>query len=191
MQLGVFNMKRIHYKILIICTALIVLSNFFPIKTFFELFVDWNHYRLSNGDGRWRFTEIRHKGSVFHFHRTFPDEMKKQYPGADTIFYRNFSKNPLAFWRYRDYFTDRLYTLPYKSRKDLPKSADWLRNVHYVRDCLEIQIIEKKNYHNHLCCVYYPEQHLAYQNIIWTIRGLWPLPFFKRRWSGKIHRGTV
>ena len=117
-------MKRKHLKLIIACFVFIILSNFWPIKALFELFVDWDHYSYSNGDGRVKFTEARYKGSVFYFHRTFPEPMKKQYPGADTIFYRNFTKNPFAFWRYRDYLTDPIYTLPYKSRKDLPKVAN-------------------------------------------------------------------
>ena len=118
------NVGRTNTKIPLGFAVLIVLSNFFPIKAFFEIVVDEYHYQYSNGDGKWKFTERRIKGSTFNFRRTFTEAAKREMPGADTIIYRNFTKNPFAFWRYRDYLTNPIYTLPYKSRKDLPKVAN-------------------------------------------------------------------
>ncbi len=37
--------------------------------------------------------------------------------------YRNFAINPLAFWRWKDYFFDERYTLPYISREDVIANA--------------------------------------------------------------------
>jgi len=103
---------------LLIAVSLIALCNISGPSDFFELWVDYNHYQYSNGDGTFRFTENLFKNDRFNFRRTLINpEFFRRNPGADSTVYRNFTKNPLAFWRYGKYFFDRRYTLPYISRK--------------------------------------------------------------------------
>ena len=98
--------------------AIVALCNLSGPSDFFELWIDYNHYKYSNGDGSWRITENLFMNDRFHFRRSLnTQKFLERYPGADTIVYRNFTKNPLAFWRYGKYFFDRRYTLPYISRK--------------------------------------------------------------------------
>jgi hypothetical protein len=103
---------------ILIAVSLIALCNLPGPSDFFELWVDYNHYKYSNGDGTLKFTENLFKNDRFHFTRTITwPEFFKKYPNGDTTIYRNFTKNPLAFWRFGKYFFDRRYTLPYMSRK--------------------------------------------------------------------------
>jgi hypothetical protein len=52
---------------------------------------------------------------------------------GDSVIYRLFSKNPLAFWRINKYFTDPKYKLPYRSwakikikrKYELKNSNNW------------------------------------------------------------------
>lgn len=97
---------------------MIALCNLPAPSDTFELWVDYNHYKYSNGDGSWRITENLFMNDRFNFARKLSTPIFfERDPGADSTIYRNFTKNPLAFWRYGKYFFDRRYTLPYISRK--------------------------------------------------------------------------
>lgn len=112
-------MNRIK-KFSIVFGVIICLSNIWPISAFFKLFLDEKHYKYSNADGSNRTYEFMsrnfemmkrmHKGCL-----TYNPEQK------DKKMYRLFTKNPLAFWRWRLYFFDERYKLPYKNWKDIEK----------------------------------------------------------------------
>ncbi len=89
------------------------LSNIPPLQTIFKLIFDQKLFYYSTNDGSAFFDENIFFGRVFHFRRSTTQSFKVTYPEADTIIYRNFKPNPLAFWRYRDYLFDERYTLPY------------------------------------------------------------------------------
>ncbi len=83
--------------------------------------VDEKHYRYSNYNGSYASYEFMsrnfemmkrmHKGCLAHR----PDLKDKK-------MYRLFTKNPLAFWRWRMYFFDERYRLPYKDWKEIEQT---------------------------------------------------------------------
>jgi hypothetical protein len=112
------------YKWILICIVIIALSNWTPINFFIHEFevVDMLHYSYSNSDDP---STIFHEnfGSPFNFRTTVSDEYRITHPNNDTLLYRNFWKNPVCFWRWKEYLTDQKYTLPYISREDVSKNA--------------------------------------------------------------------
>jgi hypothetical protein len=100
-------------KITIGIIAFFLLSNIPPFQTIFKLFFDQKLFHYSTKDGSAFFDENIFLGDVFQFKRVTTQEKRASYPEADTIIYRNFNPNPIAFWRYRDYIFDERYTLPY------------------------------------------------------------------------------
>jgi hypothetical protein len=116
-------MKKGYKTVIIIVLSVIVVSNIPPVNKFFGFFFDQHHYRYSNGDGTWTVIENQFKGEHLRFEKTIPKEiLYEKYPGADTIIYRLFWRNPLAFWRLGEYIYDKRYTIPYKSWKEIKKN---------------------------------------------------------------------
>ena len=109
-----------HKKILILVACTIILANIPPFQQIFKFFLDQRHYRYSNYNGSLTFTEF--------MSRRF-DMLKLRHEGCklarpdlkDKNIYRLFTKNPLAFWRWRLYFVDERYKLPYKNWEDIKK----------------------------------------------------------------------
>ena len=104
-----------------IVIIVIILTNITPLKYIIRLFErDFGYYQ---------YTMIKGDSISSSFEHGFgPDELGwfsaqrdtafvKKYPEKfkDTL-YRNFWKNPLVFWHWRDYFFDERYTLPYLDR---------------------------------------------------------------------------
>ena len=106
---------------IVVVLIVIILTNISPLKYIIRLFErDFGYYQ---------YTMI--KGDSIYFsleHGMGPDELGwfrvkrdtnyiKEYPEilTDTL-YRNFWKNPLVFWHWRDYFINERYTLPYLDR---------------------------------------------------------------------------
>ncbi len=77
---------------------------------------DTNHYRYSNSNGIFTFIEESKGRDTAMLNRWFSEYKKET---NDTILYRLFSKNPLAFWRYVDYFNDPKYKLPFKDWNEI------------------------------------------------------------------------
>jgi hypothetical protein len=104
---------KISAKVTVAIFAFLILSNIPPFQTFFKLFFDQKLFHYSTKDGSAFFDENIFLGDAFQFKRVTTQEKRANYPEADTIIYRNFKPNPIAFWRYRDYIFDERYTLPY------------------------------------------------------------------------------
>jgi hypothetical protein len=105
----------------IILLIVIILTNITPLKYIIRIFErDFGYYQY-----------VMIKEDAIHFsweHGLGPDELgwfggrrdtnyTREHPEilTDTL-YRNFWKNPLVFWHWRDYFFDERYTLPYLDR---------------------------------------------------------------------------
>ena len=107
-------------KIILIVISIILLANLLPL----HIFLDEGHYRYSNADGS--FTGIDIKSRKYNLSPVVPDSYRKEHPNStDTLVYRVFWKNPLAFWRWRTYFTDKRYKLPYKSWEEIKKKRGY------------------------------------------------------------------
>ena len=118
MQLIQSSRKRKGGIYVLLLLLIIVLSNVAPLHPFFLFFLDNDHYRYSNANGAFTFTE-ESKGRNFAMAKRSFDGYKMQTP--DTILYRLFRKNPLTFWRWSDYINDPKYNLPYKSWGEIRK----------------------------------------------------------------------
>lgn len=107
-------------KSLILILAFLFIANIPPIKNIFTFFIDENHYRYSNYDGSFTFIEFKghdtemmgRKENAFN---------KKHFLDSNTVVFRCFRKNPLALWRWAEYFYDKRYKLPYKNWKEIRK----------------------------------------------------------------------
>ena len=127
MQLRIKKNKKVKYGILLL--VIVSLANFTPLHQIFNLIADSNHYRYSSATGNFTFTEEMGGRDTAMLYRWF-DAYKAE--KKDTVLYRLFYKNPLAFWRYKSYLTDLKYKLPYKSwskinlvRKDTKYLGKW------------------------------------------------------------------
>lgn len=91
----------------------IILANTPPIYYLFKIFLDERHYRYSNYNGSLTFSEFMSRGFEMLEYRY--ESCKLARPNQkDKQIYRLFTKNPLALWRWRLYFFDEWYKLPYK-----------------------------------------------------------------------------
>jgi hypothetical protein len=120
-------------KIIISIIAIIILSNVSPFVWMFKNFVDERHYRYSNYNGSFTFYEF--------MSRDF-EMMKRSHKGClsyrpslkDKNVYRLFTKNPFAFWRWRLYFFDERYKLPYKSWEEIKKRRE-MEDIKDITGC--------------------------------------------------------
>lgn len=80
------------------------------------------HYSYSNSDDL-NTTFVEKFGSNYSFRTKVYDDYRYSHPNNDTLMYRNFWKNPLCFWRWKEYFTDKKYQLPYISRSEVERNA--------------------------------------------------------------------
>ena len=119
--------KTIIYSVIFF--VVIILSNISAVHKVFSLFGDNDHFKYSNYNGEFTFTEFKGRDTIM-LKKVFNLFSEKS---GDTILYRFFSKNPLAFWRINKYFTDPKYNLPYKSwaqikakrKYELKNSNNW------------------------------------------------------------------
>lgn len=94
----------------------VVLSNIPPVSYIFDYIFDDKHYRYKNYSGIFDVTD-RSGNNVKGVRNSFKEYVKSNnLKPTDTILYRTFWKNPLAFWRWHTYFNakDERYKLPYK-----------------------------------------------------------------------------
>jgi hypothetical protein len=102
-------------KIIIIILIIMLVSNIPPLKNVISLFMDEGYFRYSNGNGSVTFCEIPFKRRFYNLSPIVPQKFIQLNPNSsDTIIYRLFWKNPVAFWRWGEYFYDKRYKLPYK-----------------------------------------------------------------------------
>lgn len=113
-------MKR-YKKLTAILVIVIVASNIPPLSSIFHLF-DGRLYRYSNADGSFTFQEIWSR-DYDNMMRVYHHE-QKQWTIKDKKVYRLFDKNPLIFWRWRSYYTDKRYQLHYKNWKEIERVRD-------------------------------------------------------------------
>lgn len=107
-------------KILIGVFAFCIISNFSIFRTLFHIFTDEGYYRYSNYNGSSTTEEPVFKGAGLSRPKAAQQHCLIAYPNQlDKKLYRLFWKNPLAFWRWRSYFVDERYKLPYKSWKEI------------------------------------------------------------------------
>ncbi len=106
-------MKKKHI-IFIFSGLLFFLSNFPPLKYVFDLSIDSEYHKYSNYNGTFTFVEF--KGHNYEMMKRVYSEFKKtNSTKEDTTLYRVFSKNYFCFWRWKDYYEDKRFLLPYKS----------------------------------------------------------------------------
>ncbi len=111
-------MKR--KKILIVLAVIVIGSNLFPFTALLKIFVDEKHYRYSNYNGSLTFTVFSHRD--FEMLKRRHKDCQLSRPNLkDKELYRLFNKNPLAFWRWRSYFFDKEYKIPYKNWEEIKK----------------------------------------------------------------------
>lgn len=104
-------------KIIISITILIfcVLSNFAPLSYVFQTFTNDGYYRYCNYNGSNIMVEGVHKSYGLDLMKRHHQSWLNQNPQTpDKKLYRIFWKNPFTFWRWRSYFVDERYKLPYK-----------------------------------------------------------------------------
>lgn len=112
-------MKR-YKKIILIIAGIIILFNFYPFTAILEIAFEVKHYRYSNYNGSLTFSEF--KGHRFDMLKHRHESCLLARPDLkDKNLYRLFTKNPLAFWRWRLYFFDERYKLPYKNWDEIKK----------------------------------------------------------------------
>lgn len=125
-------MKR-YKKVIIYVFVIIILSNTWPFTPLLKIFVDERHYRYSNSNGSFTFYEFMDRN--FEMMKRSHEACLLYRPNLkDKQIYRLFTKNPLAFWRWRLYFFDERYKLPYKSMEDIEKIRA-IDNVKEITGC--------------------------------------------------------
>ena len=105
---------KILQKYGIVLFIAILFLNMLPID---KLFSDGSYYRYSNNNGSVTFIEF--KARDFEMMNRWFQSYRQVHPEADSIMYRLFKKNPLAFWRWRQYCWGKRYKLPYKSWSEI------------------------------------------------------------------------
>lgn len=99
------------------------MSNIPPLKYFFNWIVDETHYEYTSSSGNFNVID-RSGNNIAAIEKGFKESLKnKNLTSEDTILYRLFWKNPMAFWRYSSYFdkNHERYKLPYKSKEDIER----------------------------------------------------------------------
>ncbi len=147
-------MKKKFKQLSIGVIIVIIVTNIPPVNTWIDLIVDQYHYCYSNADGTVTHIHDFFKGGPFYvpkvlstvkveripdtmglgpYYKVLPPgtDLRNHYPGADTVMYRLFWKNPLTFWRWRDYvFNNEKYNFPYKSWIEIKKH----RRIHQAEN---------------------------------------------------------
>ncbi len=91
----------------------VLLGNYTIFKTFFGGLPVYNYETLNRS-----YLEVPWKGSTFDNIENGFNSYKHENPNTnDTILYRTFKMNPLKFWLWHDYATDKRYRLKYKGSK--------------------------------------------------------------------------
>ncbi len=118
-------------KFIILFVLVGLVSNISPVHEIFSLFGDSDHFKYSNANGEFTFVEFKGRDTVM-LKKVFNLYSEKT---NDTILYRLFSKNPLAFWRIKKYFTDPKYNLPYKNWDEIKSKRTYeLKNSNNWQD---------------------------------------------------------
>ncbi|RKO69139.1 hypothetical protein D7322_23170 [Sphingobacterium puteale] len=115
----VTNMKK-PAKYLILISLIVGLVNLPPLRGLCDWLLDTYHYEFANSSGD--FYIMAPSAEDFEgVNQRWDQYLKKgNVLPNDTTLYRLFSINPVAFWRYYNYFNP-IYKLPYKDKDEIPK----------------------------------------------------------------------
>ena len=121
-------MKFLRNFLLGLLAFMIIVSNTPPFMYLVDWAIDLHHYRFSNASGS--FTVINTASAdMTGVKLAFQEYIKTKHPEPrDTILYRIFSKNPLAFWRWNSYLFDERHKLPYKSWDEIENDPHFQKN---------------------------------------------------------------
>lgn len=105
------------YIFVIFTGTIMILSNIPPVSYLFDYALDEKHYRYSNASGNFNVTD-RSGNNIIGIKESFKEYVKSnRVKETDTVLYRTFWRNPIAFWRWHTYFNskDERYKLPFKN----------------------------------------------------------------------------
>ena len=114
-------------KIRVFIILIVFILAFANFSGFKELTgINNDYYRYSNYSGTVTRHEIFYQGRFMS--KEYPEEFwktkefERKYPkNTDTTLFRNFSINPLKFWRWGEYIFNWRYNLPYINWKEVRK----------------------------------------------------------------------
>ena len=106
-------------KWILFILGFMLISNIPFIKGLYSITIDEKHYRYSTINGTFTFSEFMDINYA-NMTKLF-DRYKENNPNKDTVLYRLFSKNPLCYWRWAEYFYDKRYELPYHNWEEIKK----------------------------------------------------------------------
>lgn len=108
-------MKSFKNILFLLLAFMIIISNTPPFKYLVDWAMDLHNYKFSNASGSFTVTNTA-TTKMTGINSAFQEYIKINHPPfRDTVLYRIFSKNPLAFWRWSSYLFDERHKLPYKS----------------------------------------------------------------------------
>jgi hypothetical protein len=112
-------MKRIK-KYVKIFLIIVIVTNIPPVNGIIGAILNDGLYRYSNETGSYTKSEMQlFNSKVYYGQKTIYKPCMTT--TGDSILYRLFSKNPLKFWNWGEYFYRKKYELPYKSWKEIRK----------------------------------------------------------------------
>ena len=120
-------------NILIFVACTVIIANTWPFTPLIRKVVDVGHYRYSNSNGSMTSTELMGRGFEMMNNRHI-NCLAARPELKDKQVYRLFSKNPFAFWRWRLYFFDERYKLPFKDWNEIRKVRE-RENVEQIEGC--------------------------------------------------------
>jgi hypothetical protein len=112
-------MKKVK-KYLKIFLIVVVITNVPPVNGIIGVFLNEGLYRYSNETGSCTKLEMPLFNSKPYRGQKTVSKTCMSTTG-DSVIYRLFSKNPLKFWNWAEYFYRKKYELPYKSWKEIRK----------------------------------------------------------------------
>ncbi|MEJ5148773.1 hypothetical protein [Sphingobacterium sp. MYb388] len=118
------------YYILASLMIFVFFSNIPPLRYLFDWIVDETHYEYANASGSFYVID-RVGNNISGVKAGFKKSMEQEnLLNKDTVLFRLFWKNPLAFWRYYSYFdkNDERYKLTYMNKDQIEER---MKNITY------------------------------------------------------------
>ena len=121
-------MKKILISSILCLILAVIIFNYFPIiPLYLRMEPIMRHYQYESSDGGFQANEIEGKSIPYSQIQTNFEQYKKENKLPESIVLcRNFKKNYWKFWKWRTYWTNPRYQLPYKestAKKD-PKEKE-------------------------------------------------------------------
>jgi hypothetical protein len=121
-------MKSFKNILFLLLAFIIIISNTPPFMYLVDWAMDLHHYKFSNASGSFTVTNTS-TTKMTGINSAFQEYVKIKHPAPkDTVLYRIFSKNPLAFWRWNSYLFDERHKLPYKSWDEIKTDPYFQKN---------------------------------------------------------------